>query len=310
MKSLNIYKNKYLLQDEDSIFNFLTTTLTDSIKYWDYFVNWNKVKKNVSDLEIDLNTLNYLVGKENIEEEFKKLITKSPSIVKLLPIILACRDKDFRILTSYSNGDLVYEDYHFNKFENLSKEDIDKINRFAKETGLLDIFQKKIIKSVPDYVTGIEVGLDSNGRKNRSGTAMEKIVESFLKLICEKHGFDYLPQADSSKVKLHWDIDLHVDRSDRKFDFVVRKENKIFLIETNFYGGGGSKLKATAGEYKSLFDFAKSHNYVFIWITDGFGWKSTLFPLREAFDKLNFILNLRMITDGVLDEILLNYQKS
>lgn len=97
---------------------------------------------------------------------------------------------------------------------------------------------------------------------------------------------------------------LQVDRTDRQFDFAVKKDDTLYLIETNYYGGGGSKLKSTAGEYKALFDFLSRYNYKFIWITDGLGWKSTLKPLREAFDHLEYVLNLKMITSGVLEEIL------
>jgi type II restriction enzyme len=306
MKFLDIYKKRYSLSDQDGVFNFLTTSWISSIKYWDYFVNWNKVTKNVDNLEIDLNLLDYLVGKDDVETEFKNLLRKYPNVIRLLPILLACREKEFTILTEYSNGYFVFEHFQFNEQKELSNGEIEKLCRFAKESGLLDIFKKKIVKSVPDYVIGIEVGLDSNGRKSRSGSAMEKIVESFLRSVTEKSGFDYISQADSEKVKTAWGIKLYVDKSDRKFDFIVRIKDKLFLIETNYYGGGGSKLKATAGEYKSLFELANLHGYGFVWITDGLGWQSARLPLREAFDKLDFILNLKMITDGVLDEVLIN----
>ena len=172
----------------------------------------------------------------------------------------------------------------------MSSADIENYVRFAKETGLLEIFQKKIIKSVPDYVTGIEVGLDSNGRKNRGGTAMENIVESFIEVICSRHKLDYLTQADEKKVDQEWGQVLAIDKSKRKFDFAIRINNsKLLLIETNYYGGTGSKLKATAGEYKSLFEFVQSHGNSFLWITDGLGWTSTKRPLKEAFEKLNYI---------------------
>lgn len=307
MKFLPIYQTKYSLLDSDQVFKYLTDNLTNSIIYWDYFVNWNKVRNNIQGLEIDLNTLNYLVGKDRIEDEFKILLAQYPSVARLIPLLLAYREKNLNILTSFIGGQLEYENFSFEFKGQLTPSEINKICRFAKETGLLEIFQKKIVSSIPDYVTGIEVGLDSHGRKNRGGTAMERIVESFLKIVCEKYGFAYLPQATSEKIYTLWGINLQVDKSDRRFDFAVKQSDKIFLIETNYFGGGGSKLKATAGEYKSLFDFVTSYGYGFVWITDGLGWKKTLLPLEEAFVKLDYILNLKMVTDGILNEILLNW---
>ena len=151
---------------------------------------------------------------------------------------------------------------------------------------------------------GIEVGLDTNGRKNRGGTTMETIVESLITTICEENNFVFMPQATSDKIKKQWNIDVEVDKSSRCFDFAVNNQNHLYLIETNFYGGGGSKLKATAGEYKGLFDFISSQGHQFIWITDGLGWKSTLHPLEETFKHIDYTLNLKMVVDGLLGEII------
>jgi type II restriction enzyme len=304
MKVLALYRTKYELSDEGEVFRFLLSSLTESITYWDYFVNWAKVRGNTKDLEIDLVLLNYLIGKEDVEAEFRYLLSRHPSVIRLLPILLASREKNFRILTSYTGGELKYETFSFVSKSYLSTEDIERLCQFARETGLLKIFKDKIIQSVPDYVTGIEVGLDSNGRKNRGGTAMEKILETFVALTCEKYDLEYLVNASSHRVKEAWGMTLDVDKSDRRFDFVIRRGDRLFLLETNYYGGGGSKLKATAGEYRSLFDFAASHGYQFVWVTDGPGWKSARLPLSEAFRELDHILNLKMVLDGALDEVL------
>jgi len=114
-----------------------------------------------------------------------------------------------------------------------------------------------------------------------------------------------MPQATSPKIILEWGIHVEVDKSTRRFDFAIKNGNTLYLIETNFYGGGGSKLKATAGEYRALFDFISSQGHKFIWITDGLGWKSTLRPLEETFNYIDYILNLKMVSTGLLSEIII-----
>jgi len=304
LKKLTIYKNLFNCSTANEVFNYFSKTLNDSITYWDYFVNWDKVFGNLQNLEVELNTLNYLIGKDNIEKEFKMLLTRQHSIARLIPLLLACRESDFKILTDFTGGNLKYENISFNFNAPLSNQDIEKVCRFAYKTNLLELFKTRKIKSIPDYVLGVEVGLDSNGRKNRGGTAMEKIVESLLAPICTKNKLLYMKQATSEKVLEQWGIKLKVDKSNRRFDFAVKRDNKLYLIETNYYSGGGSKLKATAGEYKSLYDFITTQGHSFIWLTDGLGWRSTLRPLEETFNHIDYTLNLQMVITGILDSIL------
>ncbi|MDY6862294.1 MAG: type II restriction endonuclease [Thermodesulfobacteriota bacterium] len=284
----------------------LINTINDSIRRWDYFINWDKVIGNIKDLEIDLNILNYLIGKENIEEAFSYLLRKQPQIVRLIPVLLASRDHEFKILIDFSVGTLKYEDFTFRDTNNLSEAEISKAIRFARETGLLGLFANKKIKNIVDYTLGVEVGLDTNGRKNRGGTAMEKIVETYVKRLCNRYSFTYIKEATAEKVLKKWKLNLSVDKASRRLDFAVYNGTTLYLIETNFYGGGGSKLKSTAGEYKSLYDFLINDGHKFIWITDGLGWRVTRRPLEETFNHIDYLLNLNMLTNGLLDDIIVN----
>lgn len=304
MKYLKTYKTLAIGNTADHVFNYLIETLSESIKYWDYFVDWNKVHKNLSGLEMELNLLNYLIGKEDVESEFKLLLREHPTVINLIPLLIACREKKFSILTGYSKDNFSYQRFSFKSKKKLSQEEINDAFTFAKESGVLEIFKNRTLKSVPDYVLGIEVGLDSNGRKSRGGKAMENILESFIAPVCSERGLDYAVQADSNKINARWKI--KIKESDRKFDFVINNNGKIVIIETNYYGGGGTKLKATAGEYETLFDYAKVNGYEFIWITDGLGWNTAHVPLRKSFDKLDYIFNLKMVTSGALEEVLNN----
>lgn len=280
-------------------FNNLITTFKSSIKTWDYFVNWKKVFANGSNLEITLNKLNYLLGKDNLKEEFKKLYSSNPDIVKALPVLLAVRENKLEVF------DKVIKNSEFFDFSSTEKNP-DKYYEFLEKSGLAHLFQKDGIKNLVDYVMGVEVGLDSNGRKNRGGSLMEEIVESFIRDLCNRNGFEYLSQARATAIKSKWNVDVKVDKSERSFDFAVfnPKNKKVKLFEVNFYNGGGSKLKAVCGEFKSLYTELKEQNIDFIWITDGLGWFTTKRPLEETYNHNEYVFNLNMLEAGILDKLL------
>jgi len=210
--------------------------------------------------------------------------------------------KILHVLVDYTNKRLQYAKFNFGKTD-IKSDDIEKYLTFVKETGLKGLLQSKKIKNLVDYVTGVEAGLDSNGRKNRSGTAMEEIVEPFISDACKNAGGRYIRQANAKKIHKDFGYEVPVEKSSRKYDFAMDCGGKLILVETNFYGGGGSKLKSTAGEYRNLFD-GLIGRYKFIWITDGKGWESTQRPLRETFDHNDYIFNLNMLEHGALDSIL------
>lgn len=279
-------------------FNNLITTFKSSIKTWDYFVNWKKVFANGSDLEITLNKLNYLLGKENLKDEFKKLYSSNPDIIRALPVLLAVREKKLEVF------DKVIKNSEFFDFSGTEKNP-EKYYEFLEKSGLARLFQKDGVKNLVDYVIGVEVGLDSNGRKNRGGSLMEEIVESFISELCNKNGFEYLSQARSTAIKSKWGVDVKVDKSERSFDFAVfnPKNKKVKLFEVNFYNGGGSKLKAVCGEFRSLHTELKEQNIDFIWITDGLGWFTTKRPLEETYNHNEYVFNLNMLEAGILDNL-------
>jgi len=133
---------------------------------------------------------------------------------------------------------------------------------------------------------------------------MEDIVEFYVKNICQKNKFEYISQATSAKVKEIFGLNLTVDKSSRMIDFAIYNKHHLYLIETNFYSGGGSKLKSTAGEYKDMFDYWKKDGHKFVWITDGIGWETTKRPLEETFNRIDYILNLDMVSKQMLEKII------
>jgi type II restriction enzyme len=301
LKNLDFYKNILNCRTEDEIFNYFIDKLKPSNRLWSYFVNWEKVFKNTRKIEIALNNLNYLIGKKDFDNEFKFLIKQNPGIAKVLPSLVVRDGKSnlkFKILIDYKNKKLIYEDYDFSK-KHLTDEDIEKYLVFVKKTGLKDLITSQKIKNLVDYMIGVEAGLDSNGRKNRGGTSMEDIVEVFINDVCSKKGYEYLKEANSEKIQKKWGYNVPVDKSSRRYDFVINTGKELIIFETNFYSGGGSKLKSTAGEYRNLYDVLKG-KYKFIWITDGNGWKTAANPLRETFNHNGYLFNLAMLEKGVL----------
>lgn len=307
MKPSVIYEKMLNYSSPDDVFNHFMTTLKPSTMVWTYFVNWEKVFESVKEVEVGLNVLNYLIGKADFDREFRFLLKKHPEVAKVLPALVV-RDgggtKHFKILVDYKQKRLVYEDYDFSK-ATITDADIDNYLRFVTETGFKNLVVSQKIKNLVDYMIGVEAGLDSNARKNRGGIIMESIVELFVKDICTRNKLRYIPQANAKKIKKEFEIDVPVTKSIRRYDFAILNGSKLFLLEVNFYSGPGSKLKATAGEYRNLYDVLDSR-FKFIWITDGLGWKTTDHPLRETFDHIDCLLNLDMLEKGILEKLILD----
>lgn len=295
----------------DDYFDRLLKTMKNKITKWDYFVNWSKVLKNIKPYEKELCLLDCLIGQEDVKGELVKLIDEYPTVVKALPLLLAIRETSVDVLIDAQN--FIYLNFDFTS-QKLSRKKTEELAEWFMQCGIGALVANRQIRSFLSYATGVEVGLDSNARKNRTGTMMESIVEPFIASAALKHGGIYMPQATKAKIKAEWGIDIAVDKTDRRIDFAVQIKNHLYFIETNFYGGGGSKLKSTAGEYKDVSAFWAEQKHTdaqhgsyrsdFIWITDGAGWHSAKSPLREFFDRSPALLNLQSLQDGALARIL------
>lgn len=270
-----------------------------SIADFGYYIDFNKVYKNVDSIKIELNILNSLIGSKNIETDFENLISKYPETLKCIPILLAVRESE---IFAGENGDVKL--YTFNKNVNT----IDEYKLFMKKTGLFDLLSNHIINNLYDYVTGVETGLDSNGRKNRGGHQMEDLVESYIQKAGFKRDENYFKEMYVSEVSRKWNIDLSAvsnqGKMEKRWDFVVKTDNCIYLIETNFYGSGGSKLNETARSYKTIATEMKNvKGAKFVWFTDGAGWKSAARNLEETFDVLEDIYCISDMQNGIMKEV-------
>ena len=295
--------NYYNLSSEDRLEEFLST-LSITNRTPEYYVNWKKVDRETKKYELELNTLNYLIGKDDIYIEALDLFTKQPNLLKAIPSLIASRDRVLDILTIDNDDNMSFEQLNF---KTIDASRIDDYMKFIEQSGLLMFLQHHANRSLVDYVYGVETGLDSNARKNRSGTTMEGILERHISKIAQEQNLEWKAQATAQFIKEKWGVTVPVDKSERRFDVAVySKENhKVWLIETNYYGGGGSKLKAVAGEFTELSQFVvKSDDDVeFVWVTDGQGWKTAHLPLAEAFSHITNVFNLEMLREGFLSEL-------
>lgn len=280
-------------------FNTWLSGFRDSIADYSYYIDFEKVHRNVENIKVELNILNSLIGSKNIESDFENLIKKYPEVLKCIPLLLAVRANE--IYCQDNNGGYLYQ------FNGLSTNS-DNYKYFMRETGLFDLLENHIVNNLVDYATGVETGLDSNGRKNRGGHLMEDLVEGFI----QKAGFikdvNYFKEMYIHQITDKWDIDLSAisnkGKMEKRFDFVIKTNDMIYGIETNFYGSGGSKLNETARSYKTLaWETEEIDGFTFVWFTDGKGWTSARNNLEETFDVMQHIYNIKDLEDGVISEV-------
>jgi len=274
----------------DWLGNFVNT-----LAGYDYYTDFKKAYENVEDIKVRLSILNSLIGSKSIRSEFETLVKKYPEVLECIPLLLAVRDNEIKILGE--GGELFF---NFKK----PKYSSEQYAVFMEKSGLFDLMSKHIICNLIDYALGVEVGLDSNARKNRTGKLMEDRVESYLK----KANVEYYKEMKVSKIKKKWGLDLSgiskEDKAEKKFDFVVKTASQIYGIEVNFYSSQGSKLNETARSYKMLNKESEAvKGFTFIWITDGKGWNSARSNLKETFDTMEHIYCIRELDDGIFDRI-------
>lgn len=271
----------------------------DSIADYGYYVDFEKVYQNVDDIKIELNIMNSLIGSRNIENDFDVLLARYPEILKCIPILLAVRSNEIYAI----DGDGEYI-YNF-KRANCTPE---QYKVFMRKTGLFDLMANHIVNNLVDYVTGVETGLDSNGRKNRGGHLMENLVESYIRKAGFVKGEGYFKEMCIHEIQDKWGIDLSAisnrGKMEKRFDFVIKTDAMIYGIETNFYGSGGSKLNETARSYKTLALEADTiDRFTFVWFTDGKGWTSARHNLEETFDVMEHIYNINDLENGIIPEV-------
>jgi type II restriction enzyme len=267
-------------------------TFQNTNRTFSYWVDFGKVLKNADNMKVELYILNSLLGSANIEKEFFDIISKYPETLKCVPLLIAVRGYEVEQIEGIYefSESFARTSFHINQ---------KKYVEFMENVGLFDLMRNRKIKNLYDYVVGIEVGLDTNARKNRSGDLMSEIVSNYF----EKQNIKYEKEITTSDLERRFSLDLspitNNGQASKQFDFVVDNNGIIYGIEVNFYSGGGSKLNETARSYKEIALAAKDiRNFKFVWITDGAGWKNARRNLQETFDILPELFNIKDLKDG------------
>ncbi len=265
-------------------FDTFMSQLKETNATLDFYCDFKKIAKNVDNIAISLNMLNYLIGKEDLKAAVEALWKRDKTVFDVMDILIATRKRDNKMFFD--------ETGQFRKVHSLFQS-VDGIMEFLEGTGLANVFHNQEIKDLEDYVFGVETGLDTNARKNRSG----EITETLVARLFTNAGITFREQVSSKEFPAIADV-LGVDQ--KVFDFVISTDAKTYLIEVNFYSGGGSKLNEVARSYT---DIAPKINEVdgfeFVWITDGIGWHSARNKLQEAFASITSIYNLTTIVDFI-----------
>ena len=265
-------------------FNKFMSQLQETNQTLDFFCNFDKIAANVDNIKLSLCMLNSMIGTTNLRRSVETIWNRDRSAFSVMDILIAVRSEGKKVVLN-SAGDCIILDELFTS--------IDGVMEYLEGTGLADLFRQKKINDLVDYVFGIETGLDSNARKNRSGHVMEGMVASILK----KNGIKFRQEVYSTE----WsNLQRVLGDDEKRFDFVIQTPKKTYLIEVNFYSGGGSKLNEVARSYSDIAPKINSvSGFEFVWITDGIGWKSAKNKLQEAYSIIPSIYNLTSIKDFI-----------
>ena len=247
-----------------------------------FFCDFDKISANVDNIKLSLCMLNSMIGTTDLRRSVETIWNRDRSAFSVMDILIAVRSEGKKVVLN-SAGDCIVLDRLFTS--------IDGVLEYLEGTGLADLFRQKKIKDLVDYVFGIETGLDSNARNNRSGHVMEGMVASIL----TKNNIEYRQEVYSTEWK---DLQKVLGDDEKRFDFVIQTPKKTYLIEVNFYSGGGSKLNEVARSYSDIAPKINSvPGFEFVWITDGIGWKSAKNKLQEAYSIIPRIYNLTSINE-------------
>lgn len=303
MANLDFYKCQLNISNIDDLCEILCDTLIETNHTYDFFVNWTKVAQNRDVFKYEAALLKSLRNSSNPVADFQKLLERYPEVIKVIPILLACRDGIIKVLNSME-PDIQYKSFNFSKHRYDAKE-FDDIVQFTKKTGLLDMLCT--MESATDYLLGVEVGLDTNARKNRSGLFLEKMVKEVIGDLASRNpDFVWIEQKNFGHIETEIKVSIPPSLRNRKFDHVVINKGKATNIEINFYGGTGSKPSEIVSSYINRGEVLSSTGWNFVWLTDGEGWKAMRNPLRVGVENIDFVINAHFLRKGLLEKIILN----
>ncbi len=310
---------EYLKMPKEELANLFVENLLETNRGFNFYVNWDNVEA-YKPFKIELNAMNSLIKCSDFDITFKELLQKIPTVVATFPLLFALAKVDREKVWNGRNQKLTVVNSHVGEENNLefdfnirvlqqglSNEQIDLYLSFFDRMGLKNLFLNLAESSIVDYVIGVLVGLDSNGRKNRGGSAFELACHPMIENICEKHGIVVLFQETFKELE-KYGVSVSEDIQNRKADFILLKGSKCINIEVNYFNGGGSKPEEIIDSYINRQSDLEKHNIDFVMITDGKGcWgNNTKSQLLKGFRTLSYLMNFNLAKQGMLEEVLIN----
>lgn len=308
----------YINKNYDELSTIFENNLLDTNRGYNYYVDWTNID-GYKKYDIEIHAMDVLIGKPENEffSKFKELMIKLPSIIEIFPYLFALSKAEaskvrkrsiLKVIGSSIDSD-DFQIYSFNskKLPSIITDDIvTTYYNFFEQMGLKHLFQNLLEKSVQDYIVGVLVGSDSNGRKNRGGTAFELACQPIFEQLCNKYNLILLFQSKFKTLK-DYGFDISEDIANRKADFIIidTNSNTCMNIEVNFFNGGGSKPEEIIDSYINRQSDLEQNGIKFALITDGGCWRGTTNQLAKGFRHLKYLMNFKLAKTGMLEEIIL-----
>lgn len=288
--------------------NYFLKNLSISNREASYYVKWDKIKKQSKEYTNELKKLNQLLGQKNVEEKAEKLFIEDPSVLEAIPILIALRLRTQKVINVMELDGNYNKSFYSINFSNIDLEKIDVYMKFIRDSGLFEFFKNSPINDLRDYIYGVEVGMDTNARKNRSGKVMKDFIQKNIESVCKRLGFKYEFDIKSSQLKKKWNYSINSDKKGRKFNAAIldEKNNELYVIVNDYYGGGGTKPSTVTDGFIELDRSIKKSKdeATFIWITDGLGWNDGVEAFTIAFKKIDYVFNMEMVENDFIYELL------
>ena len=300
MANIKSYKSFFGFKSHQEIRDAFCGSLLATNRTYDFFVNWKKVQSNIEKFKIEIGILSTLTRSKSFEKELEAILLEYPKTAQVLPLLIAMRDARFDVLENLENASV----YTFDFSQKLTKNSAQKILDFVKQSGIASSLFTQI-KVLHDYLYGVEVGLDSNARKNRSGSFMENIIGQSLDEIRQSvKNVEIFPKGTFRNLATKHGLPIPHSLRDRTPDFSIRRGNQLLSIEVNFYSGQGSKPQEIVDAYINRQRELKRSGWEFIWITDGNGWRKGQNQISKAIEQMDFVMNISFVKKGFLKHVI------
>lgn len=262
---------------------FIKTLSTTNIKLEEY-TSWKKINKEMDKNRWYCNQLNFFlsINEKDFKLKFSKYFNESEESFKMLPLLLSNKKEHFNYLIN-------------NQIRTFNIKNKSDVYIFIRESGLLEnIFINESCKDIYSYCFGVEVGIDNNSLKNKSG----KWASDILLKILEDNNIEEIKKEVYIKDILNLPNNKLGEFQNKKFDFVFKYKNVTYLVELNYFNSGGSKINSESDRFIELNNKiieSKIPNIKLLYVTDGLGWLKHKEKLKMVLKNIGHCYNFQLL---------------